>query len=216
MNDKIILEKFAERFTFLIKENNTDISELIRKLGLKSKVTIYRYMHGKMAPKVPTIKFLSELFSVNPIWLMGYDVPMDVTLDSKVNLAPIPILGMVKAGYDYLAAENIVGYIRDFSVPDPENYYALYVHENSMEPILSDGDIVIVHKQNDFENGNTCIVLIGEEVTIKKVFKKKGGIELVPANPYCLSRSFTKEEINSLPVKILGRVVEGRTRNAFK
>jgi len=51
---------------------------------------------------------------------------------------------------------------------------------------------------------------------IVEVFKKKGGIELVPANPYCLSRSFTKEEINSLPVKILGRVVEGRTRNAFK
>lgn len=216
MNDKIILEKFAERLTFLIKKNNTDISSLIEKLGMKSKVTIYRYMNGKMAPKVPTIKFLSELFSVNPIWLMGYDVPMDVTLDDKVNLSPIPILGMVKAGYDYLASENIVGYIRDFSVPDPENYYALYVRENSMEPILSDGDIVVVHKQEDFESGNTCIIMIGEEVTIKKVFKKKDGLELVPANPYCVTKHFTEEEIDLLPVKIIGRVLEGRTRNAFK
>ena len=216
MNEKVIVKKFTERFAFLMKKNDTSVAELLEKLGVSSKATVYRYLNGTTVPKIPTIKLLSELFSVNPIWLMGYDVPMDVTLHKNINLSPIPILGMVKAGYDYLASENIVGYIRDFSVPDPENYYALYVRENSMEPILSDGDIVVVHKQEDFESGNTCIVLIGEEATIKRVHKKKDGIDLVPANPYCETKHFTKEEIKQLPVKIIGRVLEGRTRNAFK
>ena len=36
-----------------------------------------------------------------------------------------------------------------------------------MEPLFDDGDTV-VHKQNDFENGDNCVVLInGDEATVK-------------------------------------------------
>ena len=86
MNEEIILKKFAERLTNLIKENNVDISTLANKLGIKSKSTIYRYMNGEMAPKITTVKYLAEIFNVNPVWLMGYDVPMRLSnsLDNKL------------------------------------------------------------------------------------------------------------------------------------
>lgn len=32
-------------------------------------------MHAEMTPKISTIKYASEIFNVNPLWLMGYDVP---------------------------------------------------------------------------------------------------------------------------------------------
>ncbi len=86
MSEEIILKKFAERLTNIIKENNVDISTLANKLGIKSKSTIYRYMNGEMAPKITTVKYLAEIFNVNPVWLMGYDVPMRLSnsLDNKL------------------------------------------------------------------------------------------------------------------------------------
>lgn len=136
---------------------------------------------------------------------------------SDIDTVKIPILGTVKAGYDYLAQENIVDYIA-FKVDgkDKENYYALNVVGDSMEPLFDDGDTVIVHKQDDFENGENCVVLInGDEATIKKVYKGNTGIELKAINPYYPPKIFTKEEMKKLPVKVIG-VVEKSIRNFKK
>ena len=136
---------------------------------------------------------------------------------SDIETVKIPILGTVKAGYDYLAQENIIDYIA-FKIDgsDKENYYALNVVGDSMEPLFDDGDTVIVHKQDDFENGENCVVLInGNEATIKKVYKGNTGIELKAINPYYPPKIFTEEEVKNLPVKIIG-VVEKSIRNLKK
>lgn len=136
---------------------------------------------------------------------------------SDIKTTKIPVLGKVKAGYNYLAQENIIDYIA-FNIDgvDKENYYALYVTGDSMEPLFDDGDIVIVHKQNDFNNGDNCVILInGEEATIKKVYKGTTGIKLQAVNPYYPPRIFTEEEIRDLPVKVIG-VVEKSIRNFKK
>lgn len=75
MKEQIILEVFAKRFSELVKNSPIDISEIAEMLGLKSKSTIYRYMNAEMTPKIPMIKYASEIFNVNPLWLMGLDVP---------------------------------------------------------------------------------------------------------------------------------------------
>lgn len=137
---------------------------------------------------------------------------------SELQLTKIPVLGAVKAGYNYLADENKVGYIHlEYSPSDPENYYALEVTGDSMEPLFSDGDIAIVHKQDNFDSGNTCIVLInGDEATVKKVVRMEDGIDLIAMNPYYPIRHFTKEEMNKIPVQIIGRVIEARKRKQFE
>lgn len=136
---------------------------------------------------------------------------------SDIKTTKIPVLGKVKAGYNYLAQENIIDYIA-FNIDgvDKENYYALYVTGDSMEPLFDDGDIVIVHKQNDFNNEDNCVILInGDEATIKKVYKGTTGIKLQAVNPYYPPRIFTEEEIRDLPVKVIG-VVEKSIRNFKK
>lgn len=109
MNEEIILKKFAERFTNLIKENNVDISTLANKIGIKSKSTIYRYMNGEMAPKITTVKYLSEIFNVNPVWLMGYDVPMK--LSNKVDNKTIDLSDLSKS--EIQEVKNYVDYIKN-------------------------------------------------------------------------------------------------------
>lgn len=217
MNEEIILDKFAKRLSDLVKEYNTDINILANKLGIKSKSTIYRYMNAEMAPKITTVKYLAELYSVNPLWLMGYDVPMKAIPIKNIEKVKIPVLGTVKAGYNYLAQENIVGYESVDNISNPEDYYALQITGDSMEPLFSDGDIAIVHKQDDFESGNTCIVLInGDEATVKKVVRMEDGIDLIAMNPYYPVRHFSNEDMKEIPVKIIGKVVEARKRKQFK
>lgn len=137
---------------------------------------------------------------------------------TELSKNKVPLLGIVKAGYDYLADENIIDYVStDIETGDIKNYYALTVTGDSMEPLFSDGDIAIVHKQDDFENGNTCIVLVnGEEATVKKVIKRDDGIELVSMNHYYPPKFFSKEDIKKFPIEVIGKVVEARKRKIFE
>lgn len=119
----------------------------------------------------------------------------------------VPLLGTVKAGYNYIASENILDYIPVTFKKEDDNYYALKIKGESMEPILSEGDTVIVHKQDFFESGKFCIVLInGEEATVKKVYKLEDGIELIALNPAYPSKKYTKDDMDKIPVKVIGVV----------
>ena len=186
---------------------------------------------GKRKPSAVILKTLAPVYGLDYMDLYekaGYiDLIEDEKKDifkkigaiplSEIETTKIPVLGKVKAGYNYLAQENIIEYIYfNIDGSDKENYYALYVTGDSMEPLFDDGDIVIVHKQDDFDNGENCVVLInGDEATVKKVYKGTTGIKLQAVNPYYPPRIFTEEEIKDLPVKIIG-VVEKSIRNFKK
>ena len=125
------------------------------------------------------------------------------------SVISIPILGTVKAGYDYLAQENWIGTIdvETSLVGNGEDYFALKVHGDSMSPSLIENDIVIVKKQNDFENGNIVVAIInGNEATIKRGKKSETGILLQPLNTTYEPLIFTNEEIKNIPVLIVGVV----------
>ena len=126
----------------------------------------------------------------------------------------IPVLGVVKAGYNWLADENVIGYV---SVNDKtlkgDGFFAVQVKGISMVPEIYEGDIAIVKKQNDFENGDYVVALInGDEATIKKAYKNDTGLLLRPANNSVEPLIFTKEDIETLPVTIIG-VVYNITRS---
>ena len=225
---KIIFEKVGARLKQARELRHITLEETGKKVDVH-KSTVLRWENGETEKiKLPIIETLASYYNVNPMWLMGYDVPMERIKDdifkkigaiplSEIETTKIPVLGKVKAGYNYLAQENIIEYIYfNIDGSDKENYYALYVTGDSMEPLFDDGDIVIVHKQDDFNNGENCVVLInGNEATIKKVYKGTTGIELKAVNPYYPPKTFTEEEIKDLPVKVIG-VVEKSIRNFKK
>lgn len=222
-----LIDTFANRLSHALLIRNIKPIELaeITKID-KSKIS--SYMSGRYKAKTDGLQIIADALDVSPVWLMGYDVPMERETDnllknigaiplSDIQTTKIPLLGVVKAGYDYLAQENVIDNIF-FNVDgsDKENYYALKVIGQSMEPLFDEGDIVIVHKQNHFKNGDNCVVLInGSEATIKKVYKGNTGIELKAVNPYYPPKIFNEDEIKNLPVKIIG-VVEKSIRNFKK
>lgn len=205
-------ELFSKRLTELIKNSNYILSDMEESVGKKA-ATISRYATGEITGvKRSTIVKLANFFNVNPAWLAG--LSDNKFQEIKNDKQTFPLLGIVKAGYDYLASENIVGHVNiDKEVSDPENYFALKVTGNSMEPVLYEDDIVVVHRQNDLESGQVGIIIIdGEEATVKKVIKYAEHIELVAFNSYCPTKKLTKND----KFKIIGRVVEARISKIFE
>lgn len=192
-------------------------SDLSQKTGFSTSV-LYRYENGD-TKKIPIdrIKIIAKALNLDPYSLYDFDQATD-ELGKSVNskIMKIPVLGTVRAGIPIEAVENIIDYeeISEDMARQGE-FFALQIKGDSMEPKISEGDVVIVRKQSDVDSGNIAIVLVnGEEATIKKIQKFDGGINLIPSNPSYDVRTYTNDQIESLPVQILGKVVELRAKFA--
>lgn len=82
-----------------------------------------------------------------------------------------------------------------------------------MMPEYLDGDTIILEKVDDCESGQDCVVMVnGQDGTFKRVFKNETGIVLQPLNPTFSPMVYSNEEIEKLPIKIIGKVVELRRK----
>lgn len=106
--------------------------------------------------------------------------------DQKRDLVEIPLMGLIAAGGPIEAIRNP----EPIEVPRSmlsrgANHYALKVSGTSMiEEGISDGDIVIVREQQSVEDGEKAVAYLPEKdlVTLKKIYREKNRIKLVPAN----------------------------------
>ena len=81
-----------------------------------------------------------------------------------------------------------------------------------MAPRILDGDNVIVRQQDDANSGDIIIALVNGHDGVCKKLKKldNGGAMLISNNPSYEPMVFEKNEIDTIPVKIIGKVVELR------
>ena len=126
----------------------------------------------------------------------------------------INVLGRVAAGIPIEAVEDVIDTEEiTESLARTGTFFGLQIHGDSMEPKMSEGDIVIVRQQNDAESGEIVIVTVnGTDATCKRLRKYRDGIELISTNPSYEPIFFTKEEVESKPVRIIGKVVELRAK----
>lgn len=151
---------------------------------------------------------LAELFGVSVDYLLG---KTDVPSSSYIR---VPVLGRVAAGIPIDAIEDVIDWedISTAAAGDGE-YFGLQIKGHSMEPKISDGDVVIVRRQPDVDSGDIAVVLVnGDDATVKRIKKSPQGVTLIPSNPAYDPMYYTNAEIESLPVQILGRVVELRAK----
>lgn len=182
-----------------------DLAEL---LGV-DRTTYVKYETGKSEPGHETLVRLANFFNVSTDYLLGND-----TGSASPSGNWIPVLGYVVAGIPIEATEEIL----DYEEITPEmaaqgEHFGLKVKGDSMEPKFSPGDVVIVRKQEDVDNGDIAVVLVnGDEATIKKIKKRPDGVMLIPLNPNYEVMFYNNEEIKTLPVTIVGKAVELRAK----
>lgn len=193
----------------LRKEKGFSQAEIAKSLGITQQAYA-NYERGVREADYDTLAKLAKLFDTSIDFLLGH------TADSSPSVSGtwIPVLGKVQAGVPVEAIQDIIDYedISNIS-KDPSEYFALQVKGQSMEPKFSEGDVVIVKKQDIAEDGDIVIAMVnGDEATIKKLKKRADGIVLLPLNQQFDMMYYTAADIESLPVRILGKVVELRAK----
>jgi len=129
--------------------------------------------------------------------------------DQKRDLVEIPLMGLIAAGGPIEAIRNPepIEVLRSM-LSRGANYYALKVAGTSMiEEGISDGDVVIVREQQTVDDGEKAVVYLPDRnaVTLKKIYREKKRIKLVPANKYMKPFYETNVEIQGKVVGVLRR-----------
>lgn len=171
------------------------------------KSTVRKWEHGEIENmKRDKIALLSKILKLSPLtFITGeveYGVPDNIVPLPKMK--KIPLLGTIACGEPILATENIEALIN--ADEDLNADFALRCKGDSMiNARIFDGDIVYIREQPYVEDGEIAAVLIGEEATLKRVYKYPSKVVLRPENPLYDDMICSKEEMNE--VRILGKAV---------
>ncbi len=205
-----------------------DIIEMVKpfcdELGVKfNKSDLSQYVSGKTEPGQDKLVILSRALKVSEPWLMGYDVPPEPSKEpqkepknqKKPELTPIeynpthkiPVLGRISAGLPLYAEEHIEEYIYT-ELNGGNEYFGLRVEGDSMNAArICDGDIIIVRQQEQVEDGEIAVVMVGDEdATVKRFHREGRNVFLSPQsfNPANKVQVYDLKETN---IRIIGKVV---------
>ena len=178
------------------------IRELRKKEGLSQQelaslcrvhqTAVSQWENGRTAPDLESLKMLSDIFGVSVEKLIGAEMPADENR--------IPGFSSISAA----GAAELIG---------ESKMFALKVAGEDMLPTLCPGDTVIVSRSAEIENGDIVAVTVGSSnAYIKRIIKKDTSVLLVSENPVFEPLIFNYDEVNALPMCILGRVTEMRRK----
>ncbi|MCU0280337.1 MAG: transcriptional repressor LexA [Acidimicrobiia bacterium] len=122
----------------------------------------------------------------------------------RAPVRDVPLLGRIAAGSPILAEEDIEDILPlPTQIVGNDPVFMLRVRGDSMVGDgIHDGDLVVIRRQADADDGDIVAALIdGEEATVKRLRRSSGKVTLVPANPAYEPMVFTEG------VQVLGRVV---------
>lgn len=183
--------------------------DLVEKTGL-GKSAISQYISGKYESKQKAVYLIAKALDVNEVWLMGHDVPMDRDFTNypknilKIETKKLPLLGEIACGKPIFADEHFESYVEAGS--DIQADFCLKVKGDSMiNARIIDGDIVFIRTQADVDNGEIAAVLIDDEATLKRIYKKENEVILIAENPAYPPKVYKDEELNQ--VRILGKAI---------
>ena len=153
-------------------------SEIQKKFGFKAKSSVQQY-----------VEQLTKKGYLNESPEKSRRLPLQLAevraIDDESEIVSIPLEGKVAAGRltEAIQHREYIDVPRYF-VKSNSEYFALKVKGDSMiEDCIMDGDTVIIKRQTNASNGQTVVALVNDEATIKKYYRRKEHIELVPANP---------------------------------
>lgn len=209
--EEIIYKKiFSENLRYYMSINNKSQIDLINDLKL-NRSAVSTWCNGTRLPRMDKVDLLAKYFGITQSDLLEERSSKNT---NSTNAVSIPVLGRVAAGIPINAITEIID---TEEIPEDlaktGDFFALQIQGDSMEPKISNGDVVIVRQQDDAETGDTVIALInGDDAVCKRLRKYKEGLELISTNPSYSPLYFDEETIKTKPVRIIGKVVELRAK----
>lgn len=190
---------FYEKFSELCFKKGESMSSVMRAVGASNGL-INNWKNGG-TPRNATMKKIADHFGVS----VSYFDEEATTVSGPIPMM-VPVYGAVSAGNGVLAEDLITGYEMAPPMGDAREFFYLTVHGDSMRPRLEEGDLVLVHRQNDIDCGDVGVFLVdGEDGVIKRIDYSEGRITLISFNPFYPPREFTGNDVSR--VRPLGKVI---------
>ena len=201
-----------------IRERRRDLgmtqTELAKKVGLKTKGAISRIENDTRDLTQTQIVDFAKALNSTPSYLIGWDkTDLDTIINRHPDLHPIrkirsvPILGTIACGTPIWAEENFEGYV-GIDPAHMDGEFALICKGDSMvDAEIHDGDIVLMKKVSDVEDGQIAAVLIEGETTLKRVYKKENLLVLQPCNRNYSPIIYSYDEVEDNGIQIIGECV---------
>ena len=204
------MSELGERIKALRKEKHLTQSALMDILrndyNLKTdRVMISKWETGFQTPQADTLKILAKALEVSVDFLLtGVETIQESPLEMTIPVKKIRMLGSIACGTPIFCNEE-----HEYVLATGENAnadFCLTARGDSMiNARIADGDIVFIRQQSTVENGEIAAVVIGDEATLKRVYKTADGIMLVAENPAYQPMYFSGEELNQ--TYILGKAI---------
>lgn len=198
------------RIKHLREQNKLTLKEIASKLGC-SEATAQRYENNNGIKNIPyevILKF-AEIFDVSPAYIMGWD---DNITPVSLGQYKIPVVATVAAGEPIYSEEHVLEYI-DWDKDPHGNIFGLKIQGDSMTPRIQNGDTIIVDREAAYSDGDIIVATVnGNEGTCKRLKLYAEGLALVSLNPKYEPMYFSKEQVEELPVRIIGKVIENRQK----
>lgn len=201
--------KSYELFADLIKKKGYRAADVAAGSGV-SPATLSEWKRDLYEPKRDKLEKIANFLNVPVSYFYGNTEAFNPEPES----VKIKVLGTVPAGIPIEAVADVIGEETiSMKTAQTGEFFGLRIKGDSMEPEISSGSIVIVRQQEDVENGEVAIVMInGSDATCKRIEKHERGIMLVPTNRAYEPQFFSNEDIERIPVRIIGRVIEARKK----
>lgn len=207
---------FSQNLKFLRTKYNLTQEQLANNIN-STRSTVNNWENEISEPNLDMIRKLTETFNVKDN-IVFEDLKSKYNtsfVDLEEDTINIPVLGRIPAGIPFEAIEDVIKYIdipKEWTCGNQE-YFGLLIDGNSMFPKYQNEDIVIFQKCEDPIkcNNKDCAVMVnGNDATFKKFIFNNNGVILQPYNMEYETKSFTPEEIQRLPVKLVGFAVQIR------
>ena len=211
-------EYFSTNLKHLREKLGLSQNKLAEKIGV-NQTTIARWEDDNRIPTIDNAIDVANALNISLPDLLGRDLRFDnaeiINIDS--NIIRIPVYGTIKAGIPIESQADIIDYVdipKEWTIGN-KKFYGLKISGDSMFPKYNENDIVIFEQNNDYElyNGKDVAIMInGTESTFKKILVNEQGIVLQPYNTAYDIMMFSKEQVEQLPIKVVGIAREKRTK----
>ena len=181
--------------------------EVAEKIGIRQQ-TVAAWEANRSTPCPDIIGMLAKMFGITTDQLLLEQDGRGNALMGKIK--KVPIVSHVKAGFQGHTEDELLGYEYIDGDYDAE-YVFVHVEGDSMAPQIMEGDLALIHLQEDVENGEVAVVMIENQLSsLKRVLKQAGGILLQPFNTSYPAQFFPTEALYK--IRILGKLVKTMRR----
>lgn len=165
-------------------KNNLTIMQVEVKTNISNSY-ISLIERGKRRPSVEILHKLAKAYRVKTedlLRFIGYLPP----IQNKINFNQIPIYSIVPKQKPFFVSENIEGYSPlppGLESCTTKDFIAIRVkNEGTTCKRIEIGDILIIRKQSDLENGIIALISLNNELAIKRIVKQNKHIILHGTN----------------------------------